>query len=379
MTVIPLIAGAILVGIASTPDLKTVGAVGARAIVLFLIALTVAAAFSTTIAKPLLSYLTIDPAAAAALRASAVESSASAVESAQKIVSLKQWLIDLVPVNPIKAAADGAMLPLIVFLVAFGVAMTRAAEPGKTTFLNGARAVTEAAMTLVRWLLFAAPLAVFVLSAAVATRLGITAAGAVLFYMALVCGLCALFMALLYLGAVVATRGGSKGLARVFAPALAVAFTSRSSMVALPAMIEASTALKQPFVVRSFFLPLAVATFRIGAAINLPIGVLFLARLYGVELTTAQLLSITLASVVTTFSVPGVPSGSIIVMVPVLLAANVPVAGIGILIGVDTLPDMFRTATNATGDLSLATILSRNIVDEARDASRPPPLETVPL
>ena len=86
---------------------------------------------------------------------------------------------------------------------------------------------------------------------------------------------------------------------------------------------------------------------------------LFIARLYGVDLGPAALATVAVTSLVTSFSVPGVPAGSIIVMVPVLMAAGIPVEGIGILIGADTIPDMFRTTTNVTGHMTVAVILAR--------------------
>ncbi|MGQ0814080.1 MAG: dicarboxylate/amino acid:cation symporter [Gemmatimonadota bacterium] len=358
MTVIPLVLGAIIVGIASAPELKTIGSVGGRAVAMFFAILLAAAFFSVLVAPAALSFLHIDPQAAAALRASASEASASALEGAQKIQSARQWLIDLVPINPVKAAADGAMLPLIIFAVAFGMALTRVTGPARETFLNFARALTDASLVLVRWILAAAPIGVFALTVAVALKLGLAAAGAVIFYTALVCVMCSAFIALLYLLTWSLARARASGFARFWAPAQAVAFSSRSSLVALPAMIESAASLKQPLVIRSFFLPLAVATFRTGSAINIPIGVLFAAHLYGVDVSAAQLLTIAITTVVTTFSVPGIPGGSIIVMVPVLLAAGLPVEGIGILLAVDTLPDMFRTMTNVTGDLAVAAVLS---------------------
>lgn len=358
MTVIPLVVGAIIVGVADTPELGLVGRVGGRAVLLFLLILFGAAAFAVIVAPPILSFLDIDPPAAAALRASASQASASAVENAQKIQSLRQWLLDLIPTNPIKAAADGAMLPLIVFSVAFAIALTRIAAASRDTFLNFARALRDASLTLVRWILVAAPLGVFALSVAIAQKLGAAAAGAVVFYIVLVCAMCVAFMALLYAAVFLLARPGV-AFPAIWAPAQAVGFSSRASMVALPAMITASEAMQQPLVIRSFFLPLAVAVFRAGSAINIPVGVLFLAQLYGVDVGAAQLVTIALMSVVTTFTIPSIPGGTIIVMVPVLLAAGLPVAGIGILLGIDTLPDMFRTITHVTGDLTVASLLSR--------------------
>jgi Na+/H+-dicarboxylate symporter len=113
-----------------------------------------------------------------------------------------------------------------------------------------------------------------------------------------------------------------------------------------------------PLEIRNFFLPLSASTFRVGSAIGIPAGVLFIARLYGIELSPPELLTIALTSILITFSVPGVPGGSILIMVPVLLSVGLPAEGIGILLGVDTVPDMFRTTTNVTGTMAAATILA---------------------
>ena len=108
----------------------------------------------------------------------------------------------------------------------------------------------------------------------------------------------------------------------------------------------------------NFFLPLAASIFRVGGAIVEVVGVLFLARLYGVVLNPWQLATITVTPVGTSLTVPGVPGGGVIVMAPVLTAVNLPAAGIGILLAVDTIPDMFRTAANVTGWLCVGSILS---------------------
>jgi Na+/H+-dicarboxylate symporter len=101
--------------------------------------------------------------------------------------------------------------------------------------------------------------------------------------------------------------------------------------------------------------------FRVGAAVAMPVGVLFLARLYGISLSPTQLASVVVTTILASFTVPGVPFGSIVAMLPVLAAVNLPVEGIGILIAVDTVPDMFRTTANATGMLTLAAILRKQI------------------
>ena len=360
MTVVPLVFTAIVIGVTSLPDPRSIGRIGGRALLLALVILAGAATFAVVVGPIAMSFLKIDASAAAALRASAIASSGAAVESAQKIVGVSQWMVDLVPTNPIKAAADSAMLPLIVFTLLFGLAITRIAADGRAALMRVMQGIFEASLTLVHWVLLAAPIGVFALTIPLAQRLGIAAAGAVAYYVIVVSAMCTVFMALMYLAAWLIGKKSLRTFARACAPAQAVAFSARSSLVTLPAMLEgADTVLHLPLPIRSFFLPLAAATFKAGSAVMIPIGVLFMARLYGVEVSTQQLVTIALMTVVTTFSVPGVPGGTIIVIVPVLLAVDLPVAAVGLLLGVDTIPDMFRTGTHVTTDMAAATILAR--------------------
>jgi proton glutamate symport protein len=360
MIVIPLVVSAVLVGVTSLPDLGTLGRIGGRGLLLCVVILVLAASYAVLVGPILMSFLTIDPAAAAALRESAEQASAEAVQSAQRVTGAGQWLVDMVPTNPVKAAADGAMLPLIVFTVIAGLASTRIGAEQRASVVRGAETVLGASMVVVRWVLALAPLGVFALTVPVATRLGLAAAGAVLYYVAVVSAMCMLFSLLLYVVAWAIGRQPFRTFARACAPAQAVAMSARSSLVALPVMLEgADKLLKLPLPVRSFFLPLSVAVLRTGSAIMLPVGVLFMARLYGIELGPAQLVTVALMSVVTTFTVPGIPGGTVIVMVPVLLAADLPVAAVGLLLAVDTIPDMIRTVTHVTADMAAASILGR--------------------
>ena len=371
MTVIPLVIPAVILGVNALPDPRTVGRIGSRSLLLALLILAGAAMSSAVVGRFAMAFLTIDAASAAALRTSAAAASGTTVQGAQQVGGLAQWLLALVPPNPVKAASDGAMLPLIVFSLAFGLAVARIASDERLAFLRLMQALFDASLVLVRWVLLAAPIGVFVRTVPLAQRLGLTAAGAVAYYVAVVTAMCVAWSALMYVVAWTVGRRDLRTFARACAPSQAVAFSARSSLVALPAMLEgADEELHLPIAVRSFFLPIAAATFRTGSAIMIPIGVLFMARLYGIDVHTSQLLTIALVTVLTTFSVPGVPGGTIIVIVPVLLAANLPVAAVGILLGVDTIPDMFRTATHVTADMAAATVLARlELKDEGTAAS----------
>ncbi len=364
MTVIPLIVASLIAGVASAPDPATVGRVGGRALMIFLAVLGATAVFTIIVGPIALAGMNVDPAAAQSLRESAA--GANVVERSASMPTFQDWVVGLVPQNPIRAVADGAILPLIVFSLALGLAMMRLTGPAVATLLRFFQALAAAMLVLVRWVLDLAPIGVFALAVPLATRLGFAAAGAVLYYIAFVVSLCIVVILAMYPLAAVLGRVSIKAFARATAPAQAVAFSSRSSLASLPAMIEgANDLLHLPKSVTSFFLPLAASMYRIGGVIAQIGGVLFLARLYGFELTTPQLIAIAVTAVLTSFSVPGVPGGSILVMVPVLLAAGLPVDGVGILLGVDTIPDMFRTTTNVTGHMAAATILAEGRTEPA--------------
>lgn len=371
MTVIPLVMGSLIVGVASAPDPRTIGRVGVRAIGLFLVTLLIAAVFTVLVAPPLIRVFPLDEATRAAIGTGASTATAAAAEGARRIPTFTQWLVDLIPVNPIKAAADGAMLPVIIFSILFGLAMARLTPERRTGLVLFFDGVAQASLTLVRWILELAPIGVFALAVPLAARMGASAAGAVAYYILVVVAVTVTFCLLvLYPLAIFGGRIPPLVFARAALPPQAVAISARSSLAALPAMMDSARArlgLSEEIV--SFFLPLAASTYRPGGAVGQIVAVAFLAHLYGIALGATQLATIVLTVVLTTFSVPGIPAGSILIMAPVLSAAGIDVAGLGILLGVDTIPDMFRTATNVTGDMATATVLGRNSRNEVAPAA----------
>ena len=354
MTIIPLVVSSLIVGVTSAPDARTIGRLGGRALLFMLVSLAIACTLGVLAAGPAFSMLSIDPSASAALR----EGAAAAGASSAKMPSFGTWLVDLVPANPIKAAADGAMLPLIIFSLAFGIAMTRVEMQRRNAVVRVFEGIMEASIVLVHWVLRLAPIGVFALAVPLASRLGLSAAGALATYIVVVSVLSALLIALLYPVAVIGGRIGLGTFARAALPAQAMAFSGRSSLAALPAMITATRdTLKLPPQIPGFLVPLLTSTFRIGAGVGMTAPIVFISHLYGIPLGPTQLVTIALTAVVVSFSVPGIPGGTIIAMVPVLMAAGLPVEGAGIMLGVDTIPDMFRTTANVTGDMTAAVVL----------------------
>lgn len=356
LTVIPLVVSCLVVSVGSSHDAATLGRIGRRSSALFAILLTAASLFSYVVAAPLLNRLAIEPTVAESLRSNA---SHAGINTAGTI-GVTSWLHDLVPDNPVKAAADGSMLSLIVFALLLGLAIRRAGDEPRQAVLGFFQGLAEAMFVLVRWVLAVTPAGVFALAVPLGANMG-AIAGALTYYVALVVSLTVLFSVIVLYP--LATIGGRVPLGRFIhgtLPAQLVAFSSRSSLASLPVMIEGvRTTLGLGEEVTVFLVPLAGSLFRVGSAIAQMVGVLFLARLYGVEIANAQVITVLATVVLTTLSVPGVPGGSILAIGPVLVAAGVPLSGIGVLLAVDLIPDLFRTTANVTGGMAAAAMVGR--------------------
>jgi Na+/H+-dicarboxylate symporter len=274
--------------------------------------------------------------------------------------SFASWLIALVPLNPFKAAADGDILPLIVFTVPFALALTRIRAELRASLIDVVRAIAETMFVLLRWILWATPLAVFCLSFAIAARAGAASAGAVVIFIVLTSALLAAATLLLYPLASVVGKVSMARFARAVAPAQIVAASTRSSLAALPALIEgAEQRLGLARSVTGLVLPLSVATFKLNRTVSSTAKLLFLAHIYGIPLAPVEVVTFAATVLLISFSTPGIPSAGTMATLPVYLSFGIPIEGIVILNAVDAIPDIFKTILNVTGDLTAAAMVAR--------------------
>ena len=366
MTVIPLVVSCLIVGIATSGSGAVVARVGGRGILVFVILLIAAGLVGALVAPAVLSRLTLDPAAVASVRAHVASPIAGGGLNTSALQTPSQWLTSLVPTNPVGAAVDGAMLPLIVFSMLLGLALVSLPEATRVSVVTLFRGVADAMLVLVRWLLVVAPIGVFALTVPLVARLGLAAIGALAAYVLLISLMTVLFSVFVVYPAAAVGGGIRIGqFARAALPPQAVAFSSRSSLAALPALIDSATArLGLPDEITGFLIPLATVVFRVGGVLGVTTGAVFIARLYGVTISPQQLVTVVATGIVTSFSIPGIPGGSIVAMAPVLASVGLPIEGLGILLGVDTIPDMFRTTANVTGQLAAAVIVGRRSAAE---------------
>lgn len=358
MTVIPLVVALIITGVASATDVASVGKLGGRTLLVFLLLLIGTALVVMPFAPSLFALLPND-----AVRPPIPPGAAQAageVAAGGASLTLAQWLTSLIPTNPIAAAATGQIIPVIIFTLLLAIAIARSPGAARTTLVAFFKALGDAMLVLVRWIILLAPLGVFALLLPIAARSGAAFAGAIGFYIVAYSLASLVVTALLYPAVALVAGIPVRRFARAVLPAQLIAFSSSSSIAALPALVEgAERDLKLPDRVNGFVLPLAVSMFKIAGPVSWTVGALFIAWFYGVPIGVRELATIAFAAVFLGFAGPGIPRGAFISLAPLFIAIGLPVEGIGILIAVDAIPDLFSTVLNTTGNLAAAALVAK--------------------
>ena len=360
MTVIPLVVSLLITGVAGAADLRAVGRMGGRSLLTFFLLLVGTAVVIMPIgvlAFRLLGANTARP----PLPPGAAEA-AGQIAAGGAAPGFSAWLTSLIPTNPVAAAANGAMLQLILFTLIFALAIAKLAPATRDPLLGFFRGMAEAMLVIVRWVVALAPLGVFALVLPLAAHGGAGVAGAVGFYVLVYSLSSILIILLLYPVVVAAAKVPISQFARGVLPGQSVAFASSSSIAALPALVEgAERVLELPPRVTGFVLPLSVSIFKIAAPVSWTIGALFVGWFYGIPLSLGALATVAFASIFLAFAAPGVPRGAFLMLTPLFLAIGLPAEGIGILIAVDAIPDLFSTVLNVTGYMASTTIIARRV------------------
>jgi proton glutamate symport protein len=353
MTIIPLVASLLVLGIAQMMAAARAGAV-ARHFLMLVFGLLVAGGVFTAVAMPLLLGVFPIPQSAAAFLA-------DVPEGEQAVPGVLDFLGSLLAPNIIAAAAETAMLPLTIFFALFGVAISRLPADQSERLLGFFHALGNAMLLIIGWVLWVAPVGVFALAFGVGLRSGGGAFAALGHYIAVVSAMGGFVLVLAY--GVAWTLGGI-GLARFAAavlPAQAVALSTQSSLASLPAMLESAGRLDLRPATAEFVLPLAVAIFRATSpAMNMAVA-LYVAALAGVEISPAvALVGILVALIISVGSVSLPGSISFVISVgPIALAMGVPIEPLALLVAVEMLPDIMRTLANVTMNVAVTSAVDR--------------------
>ncbi|WP_340141770.1 dicarboxylate/amino acid:cation symporter [Priestia sp. D3YE.R1] len=349
MLVVPIVFFSITLGVAGLGDPKKLGRIGAKTISYFLVTTTVA------IVIGLLLAFVIKPGTFGSF------DTKNASFEAEKAPPVGETFLNMIPVNPIQAMAEGNMLQLIVFsiFIGFGITMLGSKTKGLYNLLEQGN---ELMMYLVNLVMKFAPYGTFGLLATAVGSQGWQAIKAMGLYMIVV-------VLALFIHSIV-TYGGSVALMarrnpieffKGFAPAMTVGFSTSSSNATLPiSMNVAQKNLRVPESISSFVQPLGATINMDGTAIMQGVATIFIAQVYGVDLSLGALVTVVLTAVLASIGTAGVPGVGLIMLAMVLSSVGLPVAGIGLIIGIDRLLDMLRTSVNITGDAACAVIVAES-------------------
>lgn len=352
MVVIPLVMVTVFLGVGRLADLKKLGSIGTWSIGLVWLSYLPAIALGVVGMKIGLRF------------APAVTMPAARAPVEPARVGFVDFLVGLIPANPFAAAANGSLLPLLVFTVLFAAATIPLAVERKQGLFELAETVSDALIKLVHWILWTAPLGVFALAAPMTAELGWEMLRSLAVFVITVF-VCLVILWLAVYVPLVRFLGGMSPLAfhRATLGTTAIGFGTTSSMASLPVMFEeAEDNLRLSKDVYPLVLSLLAALNKAGSALFQAAAVVFLASLYDVPLPVAAMGGLFVAVFLVALTVAPVPSASVVTLAPALDTVGVPLTGLAILFGIDRIPDMCRSAVNITGHMVWAVVVERLVL-----------------
>jgi Na+/H+-dicarboxylate symporter len=357
MVIIPLIITIIFTSIAKLGDPRKLGRIGGLTIAYYWITLIPAIAIGMATMKFGLRF------------ASEIDMPETAAANVPELQSIVDFIVSLVPANPFAAASNGSLLPLIVFTALVAAATGTLAVERRERMINIAEDASAALIKLVWWILYTAPIGVFGLAAPVTARLGwdlVQSLGIfiVFVFVGLVIFLAVVTLPLVYF---VAGVGPLKYLRGTFG-GVSIAVSTTSTAAAIPVTREeAIENIGVSPTIANLLVPLGASMHRPGSALFQGAAIVFLAYLYGVPIPMTAIAAALLATFLVSLTVAPVPSSGVVTMAPALDAVGVPVAGLAIILGIDRIPDMMRSAVNLLGQVSAAALVDRWTTTDGRE------------
>jgi DAACS family dicarboxylate/amino acid:cation (Na+ or H+) symporter len=362
MLVVPLIFSALVLGVVEMGDPRRLGRVGFKTLLYTVVISAIAVLIGVTLVNVLQPGAGISPELKARLTAGAAERAAamSSTTAAAPKTGI-DLLIQIVPNNPVKSAAEGDMLGLMFFSLMFGIALAIVRTEGTARLQEVVQGLYDVTMWLIGWVISLAPIGVAALLFTLTAELGYEILQQLAFYVGVVVLALAIHQFVVY-SLAVRLLGGMSPLFffRGIEAAMITAFSTASSNATLPTALKvAEENLRLPPSVSRFVLTIGSTMNQNGTALFEGVTVLFLAQFYGVHLSLGEQITVVLICILGGIGTAGVPAGSIPVVALILGLVGVPVEGIGLILGVDRFLDMCRTTLNVTGDLAAAVVVSR--------------------
>jgi len=362
MVVVPLVFASLTLGVAGLGDLRKVGRIGGKTIAFFLATTALAAMIGLTAVNLVKPGEALDP----AVRAELLDTYSTEAAEKQTLAESGGFgintFVNIVPRNPLDAMARGDMLGMIFFALIFGIALTRLSEEIRTPILKVLEGIGMAVTEIIGFAMKLAPYGVFGLIFSVTARFGFDVLKSLGLYVVMVlAGL--LFQQFGVIGILSKAVAGisPREFFRKARYMMVTAFSTSSSNATLPTTIRtAQEEFGVPPQIAGFVLPLGSTMNMNGTALFEGMTVLFLAQVFGIDLSITSQAIVIVMSVLTAVGAAGVPGGSIPLMVMVLEMVGVPGEGIALILGVDRILDMTRTVPNVTGDLLTSIVIAKS-------------------
>ncbi len=371
MLVIPLIFSALVLGVAELGDLRSLGRIGLKTLGATALFSSVAVALGLLLVNLLRPGAGLPEPLRARLLEGAGERAASLSQAAAPRSGLDLF-VQIVPDNPLRAAANGDMLAVMFFSLMVGIGLTLVSTPASVRFQEAIQGLYDVTMRLIGMVIKMAPIGVAALLFTLTAQLGVEILLQLARYVGVVLLALAIHQFLFYSLAVRLLAGRSPvAFFRAISEAMLTAFSTASSNATLPTSLRvAEEKLALPPHVSRFVLTIGATANQNGTALFEGVTVLFLAQFYGVELALSQQVTVVLICILGGIGTAGVPAGSIPVVAMILGLVGVPVEGIGLILGVDRFLDMCRTTLNVSGDLAVAAVVARGEGEETLEALR---------
>jgi Na+/H+-dicarboxylate symporter len=376
MIVIPLVMASLIIGTASLGDLKKLGRIGVKTVGYYLVATALAVALGLVIATFLQPGSGLDEEVKTQLLADFSGTNQARLEQFEEPPGLQEILFNIIPRNPFASMANMDMLQIIFFALFLGIALTVVTEERRKPLIDVLESVNDAMVVMVEMIMKIAPYGVFILIAAVAGRFGYGVLLSLLQYVLVGVGTMILFTLTFY-PITLRMSGMRPGFFfKKFYEVMVFAFSTSSSNAALPINLKVTEEdLGVSRDVASFVLPLGATVNMNGTGIYHGVSTIFIAQVYGIELGVSQLVIVVITATLASIGAAGVPGIGFITLAIVLEALGIPLEGLAMVLGVERILDMTRTAVNVTGD-SAAAVWVANSEDELHIPTGQPEVQT---
>jgi Na+/H+-dicarboxylate symporter len=379
MVIVPLVFSSLLVGVASLGDVRKLGRMGGKTLGLYLVTTALAVTIGLICAHIIQPGKFIAEEDRAALQAKFTDSADDKVDAAAEAPSAIDNVLDIIPVNPIESLSSGNMLQIIFFAILFGVALTLMGVSESQIVVTFFDKVQQAMVLIIHMVMEVAPYGVAALIAEVVGTSGLSVLKALMVYSLVV--LIGLFLhAAIVYGSIIRILAKLPILPflKAIRPAQLLAFSTSSSSATLPVSMEvAEQNLGVSSATSSFVLPLGSTVNMDGTALYQGVAAVFIAQVFQMDLTLTAQLGIVLTATMASIGAAGVPGAGMVTLAMVLTATGIPAVGVALILGMDRILDMFRTAVNVTGDLAVTAAMAASegeqmkILTSAEDASDP--------